>query len=199
VSVTDWRDEFLDSLRTQADPAADAVVAGLFEGTADATSAFRALVVEHNEVSDPALAAFLETKDDVPDWVDPDLVAAGQECFAPGRPHVHRPVCGRTSEGEGNPSGRPRAPEVNFTKFPGASVPPGRPDVLHSLNGCAGTGPVDRRAVSPGSHNRWMASVRAHMVPIWARYSSASMPRAGWGATRGSCPDWEAPKSVARQ
>ena len=88
MSVTDWSDDFLDSLRTQADPAADAVVAGLFEGTADASSAFRALVVQHNEVSDPALAAFLETKDDPPDWVDPELVAAGQERFARWGSHV---------------------------------------------------------------------------------------------------------------
>ena len=88
MSVTDWSDEFLDSLRTQADPAADAVVAGLFAGTADATSAFRALVVQHNEVSDPDLAAFLQAKDDLPDWVDPDLVAAGQERFARWGSHV---------------------------------------------------------------------------------------------------------------
>ena len=88
MSVTDWSDEFLDSLRTQADPTADAVVAGLFAGTADATSAFRALVVQHNEVSDPDLAAFLQAKEDLPDWVDPDLVAAGQECFARWGSHV---------------------------------------------------------------------------------------------------------------
>jgi hypothetical protein len=36
VSVTDWSDDFLDSLRTQADPPADDIVAGLFAGTADA-------------------------------------------------------------------------------------------------------------------------------------------------------------------
>jgi hypothetical protein len=67
VSVTDWSDEFLDSLRRQADPAADAVVAGLFAGTADATTAFRALVVlQHNEVSDPDMATFLQAKDELP-------------------------------------------------------------------------------------------------------------------------------------
>jgi len=32
--VTDWSDDFLDSLRTQADPAADEVVAGLAEPAA---------------------------------------------------------------------------------------------------------------------------------------------------------------------
>ena len=151
MSATDWSDEFLDSLRTQADPAADAVVAGLFEGTADATSAFRTLVVQHNEVSDPALAAFLETKHDVPDWVDPDLVAAGQECFAHWGAHVFTGLYAAALPRErAIPLGVPVLPEVNCTKFPGASVPPGRPDVLHSLNGCAGTGPVDRSAVNPG-------------------------------------------------
>ena len=79
MSVTDWSDDFLDSLRTQADPPADDIVAGIFAGTADATSAFRTLVVQQHEVSDPALAAFLEGKDDPPAWVDPELVAAGQE------------------------------------------------------------------------------------------------------------------------
>ena len=88
MSVTDWSDDFLDSLRTQADPSADEVVAGLFAGTADATSAFRALVVQQHEVADPALSAFLEGKDDPPAWMDPELVAAGQERFARWGSHV---------------------------------------------------------------------------------------------------------------
>ena len=46
MSVTDWSDDFLDGMRAQADPAADAVVAAVFEGTAEATSAFRSLVVQ---------------------------------------------------------------------------------------------------------------------------------------------------------
>jgi hypothetical protein len=88
VSRTDWSDDFLDSLRTQADPAADEVVANLFAGTADATSAFRALVVEQHEMSDPALAAFLDARDEPPPWMDPELVAAGQERFARWGSHV---------------------------------------------------------------------------------------------------------------
>ena len=88
MSVTDWSDDFLDSLRTQADPPADDIVAGIFAGTADATSAFRTLVVQQHEVSDPVLSAFLNGRDDPPAWVDPELVAAGQERFARWGSHV---------------------------------------------------------------------------------------------------------------
>jgi ER-bound oxygenase mpaB/B'/Rubber oxygenase, catalytic domain len=88
MTVTNWDDAFLDSLRAQADPAADTVVAGLYAGTGDATAAFRALVVQQHEVSDPNLAAFLEDKQEPPDWVDPDRVAAGQERFARWGSHV---------------------------------------------------------------------------------------------------------------
>ncbi|HEX4434464.1 MAG TPA: oxygenase MpaB family protein [Acidimicrobiales bacterium] len=88
MTRTTWDDAFLDSLRTQADPPADAVVAGLFSGTQDASTAFRALVVQQHEVADPALRAFLEAPPDLPAWVDPTLVAAGQECFARWGSHV---------------------------------------------------------------------------------------------------------------
>ncbi len=88
MTVTHWDDAFLDRLRTQADPAADTIVAELYAGTGDATAAFRALVVQHHEVSDPNLAAFLEDKQEPPSWVDPDRVAAGQERFARWGSHV---------------------------------------------------------------------------------------------------------------
>jgi len=88
MTVTNWDDGFLDSLRTQADPPADGVVAGLFAGTGDATAAFRALVVQQHEVSDPNLAAFLDDKQEPPSWMDPDRVAAGQERFARWGSHV---------------------------------------------------------------------------------------------------------------
>ena len=88
MSVTDWTDDFLDGLRTRADPAADSVVAGLFAGTGDATSAFRALVVQQYEVSGSALTSFLQARDDPPPWVRPELVAAGQERFARWGSHV---------------------------------------------------------------------------------------------------------------
>jgi ER-bound oxygenase mpaB/B'/Rubber oxygenase, catalytic domain len=83
-----WDDDFLDSLRTQADPDADTVVAGLFAGTGDATSAFRALVVQQHEMTDDALNSFLAEEPAVPAWVDPTLVAAGQELFARWGSHV---------------------------------------------------------------------------------------------------------------
>ena len=86
VTIT-WDDAFLDSLRTQADPDADKVIAGLFSGTKDASSAFRALVVQQHEVADPA-KAFLEEKPVLPAWVDSARVAAGQECFARWGSHV---------------------------------------------------------------------------------------------------------------
>jgi hypothetical protein len=88
MTISDWSDGFLDDLRTQADPEADAVVAGLFERTADTTSAFRALVVQQEELSDPVLGAYLEQKVDPPAWVDPERVAAGQDCFARWGSHV---------------------------------------------------------------------------------------------------------------
>ncbi len=83
-----WDDAFLDSLRNQADPEADNVISGLFSGTKDASSAFRALVVQQHEVADPALKAFLEEKPVLPAWVDSARVAAGQECFARWGSHV---------------------------------------------------------------------------------------------------------------
>jgi hypothetical protein len=83
-----WDDDFLDSLRTQADPDADTVIAGLFAGTGDATSAFRALVVQQHEMTDDALNSFLAEEPTVPAWVDPTLVAAGQELFARWGSHV---------------------------------------------------------------------------------------------------------------
>jgi hypothetical protein len=104
VSVAEWSDDFLDSLRTQADPAADAVVAGLFEGTADAPSAFRALVVQHNEVADPALAAFLEAKDDPPDWVDRSWSQPGRS-GSPGGVPTCSPACTRRRFRRRTPAG----------------------------------------------------------------------------------------------
>jgi hypothetical protein len=88
MSPTDWSDDFLDGLRGHGDPEADAVVSKLFAETGDATSAFRALVVQHHETSEPALAQFLAEKVELPGWVDLDLVAEGQECFARWGSHV---------------------------------------------------------------------------------------------------------------
>jgi hypothetical protein len=86
--MTDWSDDFLDGLRELGDPAADSVVSNLFGGTGDATSAFRTLIVQHYEVTDPTLAGFLDARIEAPGWVDPELVAAGQERFARWGSHV---------------------------------------------------------------------------------------------------------------
>jgi hypothetical protein len=83
-----WDDAFLDGLRTQADPPADFVIAGLFSGTQDASAAFRALVVEQHELADLDLKAFLDEEPLPPSWMVPDLVAAGQEQFARWGSHV---------------------------------------------------------------------------------------------------------------
>jgi hypothetical protein len=88
MTRTTWDDAFLDGLRTQADPPADFVVAGLFSGTQDASAAFRALVVEQHELADTDLKAFLDEQPPPPPWMDPDLVAAGQERFARWGSHV---------------------------------------------------------------------------------------------------------------
>jgi hypothetical protein len=88
MTVTDWSDQFLDGLRGHGDPAADAVVSGLFRGTGDATTAFRTLVVQQHEGVDSALVAFLDEDVDRPAWLDPDRVIAGQECFARWGSHV---------------------------------------------------------------------------------------------------------------
>ncbi|HWD55440.1 MAG TPA: oxygenase MpaB family protein [Acidimicrobiales bacterium] len=88
MSTPDWSDDFLDELRGHGDPEADAVVSDLFAGTGDASAAFRTLVVQQHEASEPAFAAFLAEKVELPQWIDPDLVAAGQECFARWGSHV---------------------------------------------------------------------------------------------------------------
>jgi len=88
MTRTTWDDAFLDSLRSQGDPPADNVVAGLFSGTGDASAAFRTLVVEQREVVNPGLAAFLAEQTPPPPWMDPVLVAAGQERFARWGAHV---------------------------------------------------------------------------------------------------------------
>jgi hypothetical protein len=88
MSNLTWDDAFLDSLRTQADPDADTVVSELFAGTGDTTSAFRTLVVQHRDVSNADLAAFIDGKQETPSWLDPQRVEAGQELFARWGSHV---------------------------------------------------------------------------------------------------------------
>jgi hypothetical protein len=63
-------------------------VRDLFASTGNATAAFRALVVQRDEANDPTFTTFLEEKIEAPAWVEPELVAAGQECFARWGSHV---------------------------------------------------------------------------------------------------------------
>jgi hypothetical protein len=90
--VTTWRftDEFLDGLRTEADPPADAVVAAYFDELSDGDPAalVRTVVTRQDEDASPAVAAYLRQPVDPPAWVDPQIVAAGQECFAEWGSHV---------------------------------------------------------------------------------------------------------------
>ena len=88
MTRTTWDDAFLDSLRSQGDPPADIVVAGLFSGTGDASAAFRALVVEQREVVNPGWRRF-STGKRLPrrGWTRTSW-SAGQECFARWGSHV---------------------------------------------------------------------------------------------------------------
>ncbi len=88
MSVPDWSDGFLNGLRGHGDPPADAVVSELFAGTHDAATAFRALVAQQHESSNRDFATFLAGEVDPPEWLDPERVAAGQECFARWGSHV---------------------------------------------------------------------------------------------------------------
>ena len=174
-----WDDAFLDSLRTQADPEADNVIAGLFSGTKDASSAFRALVVEQHEVADPALKAFLEEEPVLPAWVDPARVSAGQECFARWGSHV-------------------------FTALYAAALP----SAYACWRGCPGPrldGPArDRRqapaqrdgAVPPRRHGAWWPGIggrgysdvrHVRLMHAAVRWLIQNDPRAEWN------PDWGTP------
>lgn len=88
-------DPLLDGLRLEGDPAADTVVAAAFadmEG-AEPADLFRRLVegrpaVPGSPEDDPHVVAYLAETPLFPEWVDPALVAAGQERFARWGPHV---------------------------------------------------------------------------------------------------------------
>jgi hypothetical protein len=92
VTVPVFDDALLDSLRHEGDPDADRVVATLFDGTAHASDAFRSLVVQQNEQTDPDLAKYLAARDDPPEWAtyeeERQRIAAGQACFAEWGSHV---------------------------------------------------------------------------------------------------------------
>jgi hypothetical protein len=92
VTAAVFDDALLDSLRKVGDPDADQVVADLFKGTGDSTTAFRSLVVQRKEQTDPKLLEYLAAPDDPPEWAteegEQERIAAGQECFAEWGSHV---------------------------------------------------------------------------------------------------------------
>jgi hypothetical protein len=96
VASERWTDELLDSLRQQADPAADQAVAAYFkelerqDGPPD--QLLRRLALGEpdraNEDANSHIRAFLDQTVEVPAWVDLDKVAQGQELFARLGSHV---------------------------------------------------------------------------------------------------------------
>jgi hypothetical protein len=96
VTARAWTDPFLDGLRQVADPLADQVVAAYFAevGHDDPSGLFRATVSRQSEDASPAVAAYLGHDPEPPAWVDPALVAAGQERFARWGSHVFTALYG---------------------------------------------------------------------------------------------------------
>jgi ER-bound oxygenase mpaB/B'/Rubber oxygenase, catalytic domain len=85
-----WDEAYLDGLRAEADPLADGVVSAYFAEIdgGDPSLLFRTLVTRQSEDAAPGVAQFLRSPYDPPTWVEPNLVAAGQECFARWGTHV---------------------------------------------------------------------------------------------------------------
>lgn len=94
MTVDRWNDDLLDGLREEGDLPADRAVAAYFAdlAAADPAGLVRRLVdsgtARRIEDADGHIAAFLDRPPDLPDWVDPQLVAAGQERFARWGSHV---------------------------------------------------------------------------------------------------------------
>lgn len=81
-----WTDDFLDSMRQEADPLADAVVRDVFEkGEVGAVDALMGQLVKNGQVAPESLPASLAdyfVKSAVlPDWMDRGLVANAEEFF----------------------------------------------------------------------------------------------------------------------
>jgi hypothetical protein len=91
-----WTDSFLDALRQEGDPEADAVVAAYFteRGGEDPSGLFRATMTRQTEDALPSVMAYLAHRPEPPDWLDPKLVAAGQERFARWGSHVFTALYG---------------------------------------------------------------------------------------------------------
>jgi hypothetical protein len=83
-----WSDEFLDSMRLQADPLADRIINEVFadgpESARHASALFRRLIRNRDPVP-PDLPAgmrqFFEDTAQLPDWADPEMIREGEELF----------------------------------------------------------------------------------------------------------------------
>ena len=82
-----WTHEFLDAMRQEGDPLADAVVAELFAGGANVVHAVNYLMrdlVENDDLPSRALPQPLRVYFDrpmLPDWTDPVRLRRGTELF----------------------------------------------------------------------------------------------------------------------
>jgi hypothetical protein len=81
-----WTDQVLDPLRQVTDPLADAVVADVFQhGQAEAVNTLlRTLIANDDLPSDhlpPGMREYLATSAQLPAWVDPARLQAGERVF----------------------------------------------------------------------------------------------------------------------
>jgi hypothetical protein len=85
-----WNDAFLDQLRLESDPLGDQIVADLFADVdaSDPSQLFGTLITRQEEDQNSKVAEYLHRPLDLPEWVEPALVAAGQERFARWGSHV---------------------------------------------------------------------------------------------------------------
>jgi hypothetical protein len=85
-----YSDEFLDSLRGQADPLADQVVAEHFAQSdgGDPRQLLSTLIRGDGLGGSSPVQAYFDRPIEVPDWLEPATLATGQECFAQWGTHV---------------------------------------------------------------------------------------------------------------
>ncbi len=83
---TRWSDAQLDAMRQTQDAVADPVVAALFAaGQVDAVNSLMKTLVENDglppDALPPSVAAYLSAISGLPDWADPNKIAAGERVF----------------------------------------------------------------------------------------------------------------------
>lgn len=91
MARTRWTNRLLDEMRQAGDPPADGVVRELFEtGEVDAVNRLMRTLVRNDDVPRAKLPkvvrSYLDSTDDLPDWADPERIAAGEAFFG-----VHGP------------------------------------------------------------------------------------------------------------